>query len=67
MSDNQERRPSIGSLPTGSEGRGVLGVGSIPVTILLSCQDMKTIALYNFFIYRKIFPPYSNGNQINPV
>ena len=32
-------------LPTGSEERGVLGVGSIPVAILLSCPDMKTIAL----------------------
>ena len=32
-------------LPTGSEGREVLGVGSIPVAILPSCQDMKTIAL----------------------
>ena len=31
-------------LPTGSEERGVLGVGSIPVAILPSCQDMKTIA-----------------------
>ena len=32
-------------LPTRSEERGVLGVGSIPVAILPSCQDMKTIAL----------------------
>ena len=32
-------------LPTGSEERGVLGVGSIPVVILPSCQDMKTITL----------------------
>ena len=32
-------------LPTGSEERGVLGVGSIPVAILPSCQDMNTIAL----------------------
>ena len=31
-------------LPTGSEGRGVLGVGSIPV-VILSCQYIKTIAL----------------------
>ena len=31
-------------LPTGSEERGVLGVGSIPVTILPSCQDMEAIA-----------------------
>ena len=32
-------------LPTGSEERGVLGVGSIPVAILPSCQNMKIIAL----------------------
>ena len=32
-------------LPTGSEERGVLWFGSIPVAILPSCQDMKTIAL----------------------
>ena len=32
-------------LPTGSEERGVLGVGSIPVAILSCSQDMKTIAL----------------------
>ena len=32
-------------LPTGSEEKGVLGVGSIPVAILPSCQDMKTVAL----------------------
>ena len=32
-------------LPTGSEEREVLGVGSIPVAILPSRQDMKTIAL----------------------
>ena len=32
-------------LPTGSEERGVLGVGSIPVAILPSCQDIKTITL----------------------
>ena len=32
-------------LPTGSEERGVLGEGSIPVAILPSCQDMKAIAL----------------------
>ena len=31
-------------LPTGSEETEVLRVGSIPVAILLSCQDMKTIA-----------------------
>ena len=29
-------------LPAGSEERGVLGVGSIPVAILPSCQDIKT-------------------------
>ena len=33
-------------LPTGSEEREVLGVRSIPVAILFSFQDMKTIALY---------------------
>ena len=27
-------------LPTGSEEGGVLGAGSIPFSILLSCQDM---------------------------
>ena len=32
-------------LPTGSEEREVLGFGSIPVTILPSCQDMKIIAI----------------------
>ena len=32
-------------LPAGSEEREVLGVGSIPVAILPSCQDMKTIAI----------------------
>ena len=32
-------------LPTGSEEREVLGVRSIPVAILPSCHDMKTIAL----------------------
>ena len=32
-------------LPTGSEEKGVLGVGSIPVAILPSCQDTKTIVL----------------------
>ena len=32
-------------LPTGSEERELLGAGSIPVAILPSCQDMKTIAL----------------------
>ena len=33
-------------LTTGSEEKGVLEVGSIPVAILPSCQYMKTIALY---------------------
>ena len=33
-------------LPIGSKGREVFGVGSIPVAILPSCQDiMKTITL----------------------
>ena len=32
-------------LPAGSEQRGVLGIGGIPVPILPSCQDKKTIAL----------------------
>ena len=36
---------SLNLLPTGSEDRGVLGIGSIPVTILPSCQDMKSFAL----------------------
>ena len=32
-------------LPTGSEEKGVLGVESIPVAILTSCQDVEIIAL----------------------
>ena len=32
-------------MPTGNEEKEVLGVGSIPVAILPSCQDVKTIAL----------------------
>ena len=32
-------------LPTGSKERGVLGIGSIPVAILLSVQDVQAIAL----------------------
>ena len=32
-------------LPTGSEERGLLGLESILVAILCSCQDMKTITL----------------------
>ena len=37
---------SLFLLPTGSEERGVLGVGSIPVAIFPACQNMKTIASY---------------------
>ena len=33
-------------LSTGSEKRGVLGVGSIHVAILPSCQDIKILALW---------------------
>ena len=36
---------SMHLLPIESAEKGVLGVGSIPVAILPSCQDMKTIAL----------------------
>ena len=36
---------SINLLPTGSEEREVLVIGSIPVAILPSCHYMKTIAL----------------------
>ena len=32
-------------LPTGSEERGVLGVGNISVAVLPSCHDMRTTAL----------------------
>ena len=32
-------------LPTGSEEREVFGLGGIPVAVLPSCKDMKTIAL----------------------
>ena len=32
-------------LPTGSEEKGVLGVGSIPFEILPFCQDVEIIAL----------------------
>ena len=32
-------------LPTASEKREVLGVGSTPVAILPSCQNMKIIAV----------------------
>ena len=41
-SEIKESAASI--LPTGSEEREVLGLGSIPVAILPSCQNMKTIA-----------------------
>ena len=36
---------SVYLLATGSEEREVLGVGSTPIAILSSCQDMKTFAL----------------------
>ena len=36
--------PNVNLLPTGSEEKEVLEVGSIPVALLPSCQDMKTIA-----------------------
>ena len=42
---NKARGGSLSLLPTGSEEREVLGVGSISVAILPSCQNMKTIAL----------------------
>ena len=32
-------------VPTRSEERGVLGIGSIPIAILPTCQDVKDIAL----------------------
>ena len=32
-------------LPTRREEKGVLGVGSIPVAILPSCQDVEIITL----------------------
>ena len=35
----------VSLLPTGSEESEVLGVGSIPIAILPSGQNMKTIAL----------------------
>ena len=43
MSD--DRTVAVFLLPTGSEDREVLGVGSIPVAILPSCHYMKTSAL----------------------
>ena len=36
---------SVYVLSTASEERGVLGVWSIPIPILPSCQDMKTICI----------------------
>ena len=36
---------TVSLLPTGSEEKGVFGVGSIPVAILPSCQDVEIIAL----------------------
>ena len=33
-------------LPTGSEERVVLGVGSIPVAILLSCRNVRKCMYY---------------------
>ena len=36
---------TVFSLPTRSEEKGVLGVGSIPVAILPSCHNIKMIAL----------------------
>ena len=32
-------------LPTGSEEMELLGMGSIPVAILFSCQAMETVVL----------------------
>ena len=42
----EERLKTITLLPTGSEERGVLWFGSVPVAIPPSCQNMKAIALY---------------------
>ena len=42
MDPSAEHWPVI-LLPTRSEERKVLGMGSFPVTILPSCQDIKTI------------------------
>ena len=36
-------RDLLAILPTGSEERAVLRVGSIPVAILPSCQDIKRL------------------------
>ena len=40
-----QREEYLRLLPTGSKEKGVLGVESIPLGILPSCQDMKAIAL----------------------
>ena len=42
---NKSRQGYNDLLPTGIEERGIFEVWSIPVAILLSCQDMKIIAL----------------------
>ena len=42
---HRAEREQLHLLPTRSKERGVLGIGSIPVAIPPSCQDMKTIAL----------------------
>ena len=42
-----QRTEHGGLLPTGSKKRGVLGMGSIPIAILPSCQDMTTINIRN--------------------
>ena len=39
---NTKPFPSFVLIPTRSGEKEVLGVGSIPVAILFSCQDMKT-------------------------
>ena len=46
MCDFPTQCNAIDLLPTGSEEREVLGVGSIPVAILTSSQDVKIIAFY---------------------
>ena len=42
---NKEETAKAYLPPTGSEERGVLGLGSSPLAIFPSYQDMKTIAL----------------------
>ena len=46
MFERSREKCSKPLLPTRSEEREVLGVGSIHVAILPSCQDIKIIALY---------------------